>query len=124
SLMAATSQSSMIWEDPKIFSWLKTLISKGQVRSCFYVNKNLKKGCSHEIRGIAGRINHFLNCLPEKSYDRPAQKFIREFMPGMMISQSTVLTNIARALSTTNAEFKPNYMRLNRRLDEVELSAT
>jgi hypothetical protein len=72
---------------------------------------------------IVGRINDFVNCLPENSYDRPAQKFIREFIAGMMISQSTVLTNIARALSTTNADFKPNYKRLNRRLDEVDLTA-
>ena len=72
---------------------------------------------------IVGRINDFVNCLPENSYDRPAQKFIREFIAGMMIAQSTVLTNIARALSSTNSEFKPNYKRLNRRLDEVDLSA-
>lgn len=72
---------------------------------------------------IVDRINDFVKCLPEKNYDRPAQKFIREFIAGMMIAQSTVLTNIARALSASNSEFKPNYKRLNRRLDEVDLSA-
>lgn len=71
---------------------------------------------------IVNRINDFVNCLPKNSYDRPSQKFIREFIVGMMISQSTILTNIARALPTNNSDFKPNYKRLNRRLDEVDLT--
>jgi hypothetical protein len=73
--------------------------------------------------GIVDRLNCFVNSLPTKSYDRPAKKFVREFLAGMMISKSTILTNIVRSLSTNKDDFKPNYKRINRRLGEVDLTA-
>ncbi len=71
---------------------------------------------------IVDRLNCFVNSLPIKFYDRPAKKFVREFIAGMMISKSTVLTNIVRSLSGDNKDFKPNYKRITRRLGEVDLT--
>jgi hypothetical protein len=72
--------------------------------------------------GIVDRLNCFVNSLPTNSYDRPAKKFVREFIAGMMISKSTILTNIVRSLSADNEDFKANYKRINRRLGEVDLT--
>jgi hypothetical protein len=72
--------------------------------------------------GIVDRLNCFVNSLPTKSYDRPAKKFVREILAGMMISKSTILTNIVRSLSADNEDFKANYKRINRRLGEVDLT--
>ena len=71
---------------------------------------------------IVNRVNDFVNCLPE-SYDRPAQKFVRDLVSGLMIAKSTILTNICRGLSGSNAEFRSTYKRLDRRINEVDLEA-
>ena len=55
---------------------------------------------------IVDRLNCFVNSLPIKFYHRPAKKFVREFIAGMMISKSTVLTNIVRSWSTNKDDFQ------------------
>lgn len=71
---------------------------------------------------IVDRINCFVKHLPSQVYDRPAEKFVRDFLSGMIASQSTVLTNIARSLSKGAGDFKAVYKRINRRLGEVDFS--
>jgi len=44
---------------------------------------------------IVDRIELFLNQRSPKVYDRPALKFIREFLAGIMVAQSTVLADVA-----------------------------
>ena len=72
-------------------------------------------------KAIVDRVGGFVNLLPKASYDRPAQKFVRDAVFGMMESQSLVVTEIARALSDGNSHFKANYKRVIRRLGEVNL---
>ena len=69
---------------------------------------------------IVKRTNDFVNQLSTEIYDRPAVKFVREFLTGMFAAQSTVVTDIVRSLSSNNADFKKNYKRINRRLGEVD----
>ena len=88
----------------------------------FVSNANMKGLPLMKSVAIVDRLNCFVNSLPCKFYDRPAKKFVREFIAGMMISKSTVLTNIVRSLSTNKDDFKPNYKRINRRLGEVDLT--
>ena len=88
----------------------------------FVSNANMKGLPLMKSVAIVDRLNCFVNSLPCKFYDRPAKKFVREFIVGMMISKSTVLTNIVRSLSTNKDDFKPNYKRINRRLGEVDLT--
>lgn len=71
---------------------------------------------------IVDRINSFVNLLPKKTYDRPQKKFIRELIAGIFIAQSTIMTEICRALSGNNKSFKASYKRLGRRLGEVDLT--
>jgi len=88
----------------------------------FVSNANMKGLPLMKSTGIVDRLNCFVNSLPTKSYDRPAKKFVREILAGMMISKSTILTNIVRSLSADNEDFKANYKRINRRLGEVDLT--
>lgn len=68
------------------------------------------------------RVNKFVNLLPRKSFDRPAKKFVRELLVGIVIAQSLVVTSIARALAVSNKDFRSIYKRILRRLGEVDLA--
>jgi hypothetical protein len=72
-------------------------------------------------KAIVERVDGFVNLLPGATYDRPAKKFVRDGVFGMMESQSLVGTDIAPALSDGNREFKATYKRVIRRLGEVDL---
>jgi hypothetical protein len=66
-------------------------------------------------------LNKFVNLLPRREFDRPAKKFVRELVAGIIVAQTLVVTNIARALSTGNSSFRTTYKRLLRRLGEVDI---
>ena len=68
--------------------------------------------------GIVDRLNCFVNSLPTNSYDRPAKKFVREFIGSLMICKSTIRTNTGHSLTADIDDFMANYMRIKRRLGE------
>lgn len=71
---------------------------------------------------IVERLNEFVTCLDAKIYDRPAQKFVREFLAAMLISRSTVISVICRSVTSNQKSFKALYQKFWRRLDEVNFS--
>lgn len=70
---------------------------------------------------IVDRINEYIQQLPS-SYDRPARKFVRDLLGGILTSKSTILSDIARAIAgNSSRQFRAVNKRICRRLDEVEL---
>ncbi|MCX6124338.1 MAG: transposase [Proteobacteria bacterium] len=67
-------------------------------------------------------LDEFVICLDQKHYDRPAQKFAREFLAAMLTSKSTVVSVICRAVTTNQKSFKALYQKFWRRLDELSFS--
>ncbi len=71
---------------------------------------------------IVERVNDFVTCLDKKFYDLPAQKFVREFLVGMMISRSTLISEICRSMTSNRKSFAAMYQKFWRRLSEVDFS--
>jgi hypothetical protein len=71
---------------------------------------------------IVERVDDFVTCLDKKFYDLPAQKFAREFLTGMLISRSTLISEICRAITTSQKSFAAKYQKFWRRLSEVDFA--
>lgn len=71
---------------------------------------------------IVERVNDFVTCLDKKFYDLPAQKFVREFLTGMLISRSTLISEICRSMTTSQRAFAAMYQKFWRRLSEIDFS--
>lgn len=71
---------------------------------------------------IVERVNDFVTCLDKKFYDLPAQKFAREFLTGMLISRSTLISEICRSMTTSQKAFAAMYQKFWRRLSEIDFS--
>lgn len=71
---------------------------------------------------IVERVDDFVTCLDKNFYDLPAQKFIREFLVSMMISRSTLISEICRSVTTSRKAFAARYQKFWRRLSEVDLA--
>ncbi len=69
---------------------------------------------------IVERVNDFVTCLDKKFYDLSAQKFVREFLTGMLISRSTLISEICRSMTTSQRIFAAMYQEFWRRLSEID----
>ena len=72
---------------------------------------------------IVEKIDNFVTCLDYKNYDLPAPKFLREFIPAMLVSKSTLISEICRSVTSNRRQFSALYQKFWRRLSEVDLAA-
>lgn len=71
---------------------------------------------------IVTKIDDFVMCLDKEIYDLPARKFVREFLAGILVARSTLISEICRSVTSNKRAFAALYQKFWRRLSEVDLT--